>query len=133
MTDFLADVPLISHWVLHLMHDAPLHISVLLPAGTRIESFLVGLASSLFIKKTTNSIARVREGTILTERPPLVGRVSTNFSGYLTLFKSTGFILVQSFKIVYSSPVEDVETHQNGQVFRQYTTCQEFGIILWWQ
>jgi hypothetical protein len=29
----------------------------------------------------TNSVASVREGTIPTERPPLVGEVSANFSG----------------------------------------------------
>jgi hypothetical protein len=32
-------------------------------------------------KKKTNSGALVRQRTILTERPPLVGEVSANFSG----------------------------------------------------
>jgi hypothetical protein len=32
-------------------------------------------------EKTTNSVALVRERTILAERPPLVGEVSTNFCG----------------------------------------------------
>jgi hypothetical protein len=31
--------------------------------------------------KTTNSVALVRKQTIPTERPPLVGEVSANFSG----------------------------------------------------
>jgi hypothetical protein len=32
-------------------------------------------------KKQTNSVALVRKRTIPTERPPLVGEVSANFSG----------------------------------------------------
>jgi hypothetical protein len=34
---------------------------------------------SLLSKQNTNSVALVRERTILTERPPLVGEVSANF------------------------------------------------------
>jgi hypothetical protein len=34
-----------------------------------------------FILKKLNSVARVRELTIPTERPPLVGEVSANFCG----------------------------------------------------
>jgi hypothetical protein len=33
------------------------------------------------INKTINSVALVRKRTIPTERPPLVGEVSANFSG----------------------------------------------------
>jgi hypothetical protein len=32
-----------------------------------------------YLRKGTNSVALVRERTILTERPPLVGEVSANF------------------------------------------------------
>jgi hypothetical protein len=35
--------------------------------------------------KQTNSVAFVRERTIPTERPPLVGEVSANFFGYRVL------------------------------------------------
>jgi hypothetical protein len=36
---------------------------------------------SEIIREITNSVALVREGTIPTERPPLVGEVSANFGG----------------------------------------------------
>jgi hypothetical protein len=36
---------------------------------------------SLFRKNKTNSVAFVRERTILTEGPPLVGEVSADFCG----------------------------------------------------
>jgi hypothetical protein len=38
-------------------------------------------ASPFQNKQTTNSVALVRERTIPTERPPLVGEVSANFCG----------------------------------------------------
>jgi hypothetical protein len=36
----------------------------------------------IFMNKQTNSVASVRERTILAERPPLVGEVIANFCGY---------------------------------------------------
>jgi hypothetical protein len=38
----------------------------------------------LHIQTKVNSVVLVRERTILTERPPLVGEVSANFCGYIT-------------------------------------------------
>jgi hypothetical protein len=47
----------------------------------RIHYGSVRIATSQTNKTKTNSGALVRQRTILTERPPLVGEVSANFSG----------------------------------------------------
>jgi hypothetical protein len=46
------------------------------------KGFMIMLPySSWFLKKKLNSVALVRERTIPTERPALVGEVSANFCG----------------------------------------------------
>jgi hypothetical protein len=47
--------------------------------------FLKYIPSDHFSALQTNSVALVREQTLLIERPPLVGEVSVNFCGYRVL------------------------------------------------
>jgi hypothetical protein len=54
-----------------------------LPEGISVSFFGVGIKSvdSTFIKTKLDPVALVRDRTIQTERPPLVGEVSAKFGG----------------------------------------------------
>jgi hypothetical protein len=57
-----------------------LSISYNMPCSQNLERF-VNILNIIKTNKQTNSGAFVRQQTIPTERPPLVGEVSANFSG----------------------------------------------------
>jgi hypothetical protein len=60
----------------------PLHKTPLYPLVTRLGgSHNRSWRREIIIIIITNSVAWVRERTIATERPPLIGEVSSNFSG----------------------------------------------------
>jgi hypothetical protein len=50
-------------------------------SGRRVPKLRRNIGIPLTTLKKKNSVALVREGTIPTERPPLVGEVSANFCG----------------------------------------------------
>jgi hypothetical protein len=50
-----------------------------------VKTWLTSQATDVLVTDITNSVALVGERTMPTERPPLVGEVSANFSGHIKL------------------------------------------------